>query len=391
MGKYLNIGNAGFTSIRRGKYVDKTGILSFINRTLGTKDKLTCVSRPRRFGKSFAAQMLCAYYDKNCDSRELFDGLEISKDETFDKYLNQYNVLYLDVTLFTSRTSDIRTVVHDMNHALLDEVIRTFTDVEKGTDLVETLVHVTEATGERFIMIIDEWDAIFREAKNDIKLQKEYIDFLRSLFKSSWTDLIFDAAYITGILPIKKYGTQSAMTDFKEYTMTQPEPLEMFAGFTEQEVRELCENSDLIFEDVQKWYDGYILGNGTHIYSPKSVIEATQRKRIGNYWTQSETYESLKLYIELNEDGLKEAIIQMLGGASIRVDVATFQNDMTTIRSKDDVLTLLVHLGYLAYDIDTKSVYIPNEEVHQEFVRAVTTGKHTEIANLIRNSESLME
>lgn len=391
MGKYLNIGNAGFTAVKRGVYVDKTGLISFINDTIGTKNKLTCVSRPRRFGKSFAAQMLCAYYDKNCDSRGLFDGLEISKDPSFEKYLNKYNVIYLDITLFTARAADMKNVVRNINDQVLTEVCQVFDRVEKGTDLVETLVHITEATGEKFIMIIDEWDALFREAKDNVKLQKEYIDLLRSLFKSSWTDIVFEAAYITGILPIKKYGTQSAMTDFKEYTMTQPEPLEAFVGFTEQEVQKLCVGSGLFFEDVKKWYDGYILGNNTHIYSPKSVIEAVQRKRIGNYWTQSETYESLRIYIELNEDGLKEAIVQMMGGAHIRIDVATFQNDMTTMKSKDDVLTLLVHLGYLSYDIVSKSVYIPNEEVREEFVRAVSTGRHTEIAKLIRNSDHLLE
>lgn len=391
MGKYLNIGNVGFASVKRGLYIDKTGLISFMNDTLGTKDKLTCVSRPRRFGKSFAAQMLCAYYDKSCDSRQLFEGLAISGEDSFEKYLNRYNVIYLDITLFTSRAADLRDVVQNINNAVQTEVSSIFDNVEKGADLAETLVHVAETTGEKFIMIIDEWDALFREAKTNVKLQKEYIHFLRSLFKSSWTDIIFEAAYMTGVLPIKKYGTQSALTDFKEYTMTQPEPLEAFVGFTEQEVRKLCVDSALGFEEVQKWYDGYILGYDTHIYSPQSVIEAIQRNRIGNYWTQSETYESLRLYIELNEDGLKEAIIQMLGGMHIKIDVATFQNDMTTIRSKDDVLTLLVHLGYLSYDIDSKSVYIPNEEVRGEFVRAVTTGRHTEIAKLIRNSDQLLE
>lgn len=391
MGKYLNVGNAGFASIKKGIYIDKTEMVSYINKTIGTKDKLTCVSRPRRFGKSFAAQMLCAYYDIGCDSRKLFEGLMISEDDSFEKHLNKYNVIYLDITLFTSRTKDIRNVVRNINNAVLEEVSQFFGDVEKGVDLVEMLVNITEMTGKKFIMIIDEWDALFREAKEDIKLQKEYIDFMRSLFKSNWTDMIFEAAYITGILPIKKYGTQSAMTDFKEYTMLQPEPLEKFVGFTEQEVKELCVDSNLAFDDIQKWYDGYILGNSIHVYSPSSVIEATQRGRIGNYWTQSETYESLRLYIELNEDGLKEAIVQMLGGAHIKIDAATFQNDMTTIKGRDDVLTLLVHLGYLAYDIDSKSVYIPNEEVRQEFLRVVTTGKHTEIAKLIHNSDYLLE
>lgn len=391
MGKYLSIGNTGFATIRNGIYVDKTAMISYINSTLNTTNKLTCVSRPRRFGKSFAAKMLCAYYDKSCDSRKLFEGLEISGDDSFERYLNKYNVIYLDITLFISTASDIKNVVKDIETAVMEEIGQTFPGIKKDGTLAGMLFNVVEAADRKFIMIIDEWDALFREAKDDKELQKKYIDLLRSLFKSSWTDIIFEGAYMTGILPIKKYGTQSALTDFKEYTMTQPEPLEKFVGFTGQEVEDLCAGSNLMFEDVRKWYDGYILGNDMHIYSPKSVIEAVERNRIGNYWTQSETYESLKLYIELDVDGLKEAIVQMLGGAYIKIDVSTFQNDMTTIKCKDDVLTLLVHLGYLVYDINRKSVYIPNEEVREEFVRAVMTGKHTEIAKLIRSSEQFLE
>lgn len=375
MGKYLNVGNAGFAAVRKGNYVDKTEMICFINDTLGTTDKLTCVSRPRRFGKSFAAKMLCAYYDKSCNSYELFAGLKISENSSFEKFLNKFDVIYLDITLFISMASNIRDVVKNIEVSVVDELQQAFPNVPKDSALAGMLFNITKATGKKFIMIIDEWDALFREAKDEVTIQKEYIALLRGLFKSSWTDDIFEAAYMTGILPIKKYGTQSAMTDFREYTMTQPEPLEEFVGFTEKEVRELCQRAELDYEDVQRWYDGYVLGTGTHIYSPKSVIEAVRRKRIGNYWTQSETYESLKLYIELNEDGLKEAIVQMLGGAHVKIDVATFQNDMTTIKSKDDVLTLLVHLGYLAYDIDNKAVYIPNEEVKEEFVRAVSSGR----------------
>lgn len=395
MGNYLNVGNAGFTAVRKGTYVDKTGMISFINHTLGTTNKLTCVSRPRRFGKSFAAKMLCAYYDKSCDSRALFEGLEISKDASFERHLNKYDVIYLDITEFTSDAfikKEMQNVVTNLESRVIDELSGAYPDIEKQNSLPGMLYHIAEATGRKFIFIIDEWDALFRENQKDTFLQESYIRLLRGLFKNSAkTDKMIEAAYMTGILPIKKYGTQSAMTDFKEYTMIQPEPLEAFTGFTEEEVRKLCEGSRLSFEEIQRWYDGYILGNNTHIYSPKSVIDAIQRNRIGNYWTQSESYESLKLYIEIDEDGLKETVIQMLGGARMKIDVATFQNDMTTITCKDDVLTLLIHLGYLAYDMEKKSVYIPNEEVREEFVRAVTTGKHTEIAKLIRSSDQLLE
>lgn len=380
MGKYLNVGNAGFQSAKKGTYVDKTGLISFINATLGTKEKLTCVSRPRRFGKSYAAQMLCAYYDKSCDSRFLFTDCEIEKDSSFEKYLNKYDVIYLDITWFIANAENITHTVKNIQKEVIRELCKTYPGSEAEKTLPETLYNAAELTGNKFIIIIDEWDALFREAKYDTNLQEEYIQLLRGLFKSSGqTDKMIEAAYMTGILPIKKYGTQSALTDFQEYTMIQPEPLERYIGFTEDEVVELCKNSRLDYSEIQNWYDGYILGDNLHVYNPKSVLDAVHRNRLGSYWTKTETYESLKVYIEMNEDGLKEAIVRMLGGERCPVDTNTFQNDMTNIKSKDDVLTLLIHLGYLSYDMVYETVFIPNEEVRQEFIRAVARGKHQEV------------
>lgn len=387
MGNYLNIGNAGFQAIKKGLYIDKSGLISYINSTLGTMNKLTCISRPRRFGKSYATKMLCAYYDKSCNSKNLFADLAISKDPAFETHLNKYDVIYLDMTWFISNATDtIKNTVINMQQEVIKELHSVYPEAETGDTLPKMLSNVTEVTGNKFIIIIDEWDALFREAKEDTLLQKEYIQLMRSLFKSSLTDKMIEAAYITGILPIKKYGTQSALTDFDEYTMLQPEPLEEYVGFTENEVKNLCAESKISFSEIQNWYDGYLLGNDTHIYNPKSVLDAIKRNRLGSYWTQTETYESLKIYIDMNEDGLKEAIVRMLGGASCPIDIGTFQNDMTNIKCKDDVLTLLVHLGYLAYDVNHKTVFIPNEEVRQEFLRAVTAGKHSEAANMLYTS-----
>lgn len=394
MGTYLNVGNAGFTSIKKGMYVDKTGMISFINHTLDTKDKLTCVSRPRRFGKSFAAQMLCAYYDRSCDSRELFEGLAISRDDSFEKYMNKYDVIYLDITGFVSRAfikGELRNVVINIQTEVIEELVSAYPEVERQNNLPDMLYHISQSTGQKFIFIIDEWDALFRETKNDKYLLDSYIQLLRGLFKDSGkTDRMIAAAYMTGILPIKKYGTHSAVSDFIEYNMIDAEPLEEYMGFTETEVRQLCGESRITFAEIQKWYDGYVLGEGVHVYNPKSVAEAVKRNRIRNYWTRTETYESLKIYIELNEDGLREAIVQLLGNAHVSIDVSTFQNDMTNINSRDDVLTLLVHLGYLAYDSVRGSVFIPNEEVREEFVRSLVTGKHKEVAKLIQNSDNLL-
>lgn len=391
MGKYFGVGNAGFASAKKGLYVDKTGMISFINATIGTKDKLTCVSRPRRFGKSYTAQMLCAYYDKSCDSKDLFEGCEIAGDSSFEAHLNQYDVLYLDITWFISNATDIKNTVTDLQREVIGELCAIYPKAEKENTLPMMLFSVAEATGNKFIVIIDEWDALFREAKYNTSLQEEYIQLLRGLFKSSGqTDKMIEAAYMTGILPIKKYGTQSALTDFREYTMAAPKKLAEYVGFTESEVKNLCSRYCLDFNEAKRWYDGYSFHRIKSIYSPNSIIEAIKNEEFGTYWTETETYETLKIYIDMDKDGLKEAIVQMLGGAECKIDIGTFQNDMTNIRSKDDVLTLLVHLGYLAYHAKEKTVSIPNEEVRQEFIRAVASGKHREIAKLLLHSDRLL-
>lgn len=394
MGRYLNVGNAGFEAVRKGIYVDKTGMISFINSVLGTTEKLICVSRPRRFGKSFAAQMLCAYYDKSCSSRELFEGLEISGDASFETYLNQYDVIYLDITEFISDAfvkKEMQNIVTNMESKIIEDLAAAYPEVKRERDLPNMLCNIAEATGHKFIFIIDEWDALFRENMEDKFAQDSYIRLLRGLFKNSGkTDKMIEAAYMTGILPIKKYGTQSAMTDFQEYTMLTPGPLAKYVGFTEAEVKALCEEYGMDFDEMKSWYDGYSFRRIESVYNPNSVCQAIKREEFGSYWVRTETYESLKIYIELDFEGLREDVFRMLAGERVRIDADMFQNDMSIIKGRDDAITLLVHLGYLAYDSSRREAYIPNAEVEKEFIRAVTASKHTEMVKLIRDSERLL-
>ncbi len=395
MGIYLNPGNESFRTILNGIYVDKTGLIEYVNSTIDTPLKLTCFSRPRRFGKSFAAKMLCAYYDKGCDSRELFRGLEIEKAKSFEKYLNQYNVIYLDITRFVSRSkSKGNPIISDMQLTVIEELQKGFPGYidENELYLPDALSAISQGTGDKFIIIIDEWDALFREAKNDETLQKEYVQLLRGLFKGgTTTDKTIAAAYMTGILPIKKYGTQSAMTDFQEYTMLRPAKLAKYIGFTEEEVKNLCNQYHMDFNKMETWYDGYSFNRLSHVYSPNSVMKAIGNEEYQNYWTESETYESLKGYIIQNFDGLKDAIIFMLGGQHVSVDTGAFQNDLISFNSKDDVLTLLIHLGYLAYDESEKEVYIPNLEVADAFRVAVKNTSWENVSKALSQSERLLK
>ena len=381
MGIYLNPGNAGFKSALRSQiYVDKTGLLKYTNSVLESEQRYICVSRPRRFGKSITAEMLAAYYDIDSDSDELFKNYKIAKAPDYREYLNKYHVIHVDMNDFRHRrnieTGGSITALEAVScfHMEVIRELRTkfpASVTEQDANLPTALAHVNEDTGAMFVIIIDEWDTIFREDKMDVKAQDAYINLLRGLFKDAASKRFLALAYLTGILPIKKYGTQSALNNFDEFSMTNPSVLSEYVGFTEEEVRALYHSHGMEFEEAKRWYDGYIVENGLHIYNPKSVVDSIRKKRISNYWTRTETYESLLSYITMNYDGLKDAIVQMIAGGRCKINPDKFQNDMTSFRSRDDILTLLIHLGYLGFDIDKSEVYVPNEEVRGEFKNAV--------------------
>lgn len=391
MGNYVNPGNSGFSGIRNDLYVDKTGLIRLINQTIDTPRRLTCVSRPRRFGKSFAAKMLCAYYDKTCNSAELFHDLDIADDTQYREHLNRYDVIYLDMTGIIGESS-ITEVIPYIQRNVIRELAEQYEHLKVAEGFMATLANAAEAAGNKFIMIIDEWDAPIREAKAHPDLQKKYLEFLRTLFKNSgMTDKIFAAAYMTGILPIKKDGSQSAISDFLEYSMIKPRQFGEYAGFTEEEVRKLCSDHNRDFQRMKQWYDGYSFRGLASIYNPNSVIRAIHNDDFDSYWTQTSAAESLMGYINLNFDGLGRTVADLVGGVETKVDTNGFANDLVTFRNRDDVLTLLIHLGYLTYNEETQKVHIPNKEVRMEFSKAVRQAKRDDTLRRVRESEQLIE
>ena len=386
----LNLGNEGFSTIRNSEYIDKSGLIAFVNRCLNTPQKLICVSRPRRFGKSMAADMLTAYYSRGCDSRELFAGLEIVKDENFSSYLNKYDTIFLNIQEFLSRSSNVQELLTRIKQRVIRELTRQYPDVElfDPEDLAETMQDIYAESKCPFVLIIDEWDCIFREFKNDKEAQEKYLDFLRDLIKDkSYIHL----AYMTGILPIKKYGTHSALNMFDEFSMIDPGPLASYVGFTEAEVKKLCEEYHIELGEIRNWYDGYSFEEVPSVYSPKSVVSCMRLGRLGNYWNQTETFEALKLYIDMNFEGLRDDILSILAGEEVPVNTGSFTNDMTTFRTEDDVLTLLIHLGYLGYHYSARSVFIPNDEIRAEYVNAVSVSNWGEVSKALKNSADTLQ
>ena len=392
MGTYINIGNAGFQSARNGEYVDKSGLIAVVNGTLFTERRFGCVTRCRRFGKSMAAKMLYAYYDHSCDSRNLFADLEIVRNPSFEKHLNKYAAIYLDMTNFVSqyKSDDI---VDKIDAALLEDVSKAYPDVAIAQDdkLMDYLLRVSIAKEEHFVFIIDGWDAICREFAPGTKAMDAYVSWLRRMFKSQDAMRVFACAYMTGILPVKKYKTESALNNFIEYSMVVPRSMARFFGFTKDEVRTLAEKNGIDFEDLVKWYDGYQIGNEPSMFNPNSVMQAIDNGYCTSFWASTGAYDAVAHYIQMNYEGLKDDIIQMLAGGRCKVNPTKFQNDMSIVRSKDDVLTVLIHLGYLSYSWQKSECYMPNKEVAGEMVNAIEDNNWTEVAKALEASEQLLE
>ena len=392
MGIYINTGNEGFRRARNSEYVDKSGLIAVVNNTLFSEQSFTCVSRCRRFGKSMAAKMLSAYYDKSCDSRELFADLEIANHPSFEEHLNKYPVIYLDLSEFIDAFHEEEDIVGMLKAELKADVLKAYPnqETEEGDDLMKCLTRIAEQTGDRFVFIIDEWDAICREHKPGTRTMDRYVDWLRRMFKGMNAARVFAGVYMTGILPIKKYQTESALNNFQEYSMVEPGDMACYFGFTKEEVKTLAERYGMDINELEKWYDGYQIGDEQSMFNPNSVMQALARRKCRNYWAKTGAFETAADYISMNFEGLKDDVVAMLAGESRPVDPTGFQNDMAIINTKDDVLTVLIHLGYLAYDWNEDECRIPNREVAGELVQAVRAINWKNVFDTIQQSKQLL-
>ena len=389
MGTYFNPSNEGFRKSAKDEiYIDKSGLLNILNRKLGAEKNCIAVSHARRFGKSQAAEMIDAYYSRGCDSKELFSELEISDSPNFEEHLNRYNVIHLDISTFTDEYTE--TLVKEIKRYVFDEFREEFPDIDYDCTTASVFKQVYEKSAEvvngkkvpvPFVIIIDEWDCVVRNYSDKPELVHEYIKFLHSLFKSKESKEFLALGYITGILPIKKIEDESALNNFVEYTMTDSAEFTTYFGFTEKEVDDLCEKYDMNRESVREWYNGYLI-DGEHMYNPNSVYCAMTRRKLKSYWKNTSAFATINKFVTMNFDGLKEDDVRMLSGEKVYVDTETFQNDLSEISSKDDALTALIHLGYLGYDCDESTAYIPNYEVANAFHSAMKKSSWSDISKL---------
>ena len=393
MGIYLNPGNENFRRVLAADiYVDKSMMISVTNRFIDKANNYICISRPRRFGKTIAGNMLSAYYSKGADSRDLFKGLKIYDDPGFEEKLGKYNVIKLDMNSEYQNTEDKENLIKIITEKVKAEMRIAFSEVDftDSDTFGECILKVYAVTGQTFIIIIDEYDVLVREQVSE-ELFAKYLSLLNGLFKSDTLRPAISLAYLTGILPVIRDKIQSKLNNFEEYTALDADVLAEYIGFTTEEVEKLCEQYDMDFAECRNWYDGYSQ-NGIEYYNPESVVKSMLKKKFGSYWGKTSTYEAVAERIRMNCSGTRDAVIQMLSGEEVDVNVTRYINTMTDFNSRNDLFTYLIHLGYLAYNEEEKTCRIPNKEVRQEWFNAIETEPEYETTNqIIESSKALLK
>ena len=394
-------------------FVDKTDFIEKMSAKINADKRFFAVTRPRRFGKTVTAHMLLAYYSKGYIGKKIFDGLHIADKDNYAEHLNKYDVIYVDMNtidgLFDGYSGQKQKVegVNDLVDYFEYSVIKDLKSsnefskcLEKhqigNMGLLETLLAITQDLNTRFIFIMDERDLVYREYRDDEVLQKKFIKLLKNLFKSDGGKACFALAYLTGILPIKKYNSQSALNGFDEYNMLSPGDYAPYFGFTEDEVANIVKspNCKVSHHDLKSWYEGYKI-KGVDIYNPNSVCKAVTRNECISYWSGTSSNEEFVRLINMDFDGIKEDIINLIEGDEVTFSCANFQNDMVTIKDKNDVFSLLVCLGYLGC-AETKNqyrkvAYVPNAEIKAVLMDIVREQNWYERMETIRRSENLLK
>lgn len=393
MGIYLNPDNIIFKQIaNKDIYVDKSMLLSVTNKLIENGDKYVCMSRPRRFGKTIAQNMIAAYYSRGCDSKGLFDSLKIANEESYGKYLNRYNVIQIDLNSEYQNIRDKSNVISSLQDKIIAELRKAYSDVAVNDydSLAEVILKIYSATSDTFIILIDEYDVLVREqvAKS---LFDEFLSFLNGLFKSSTLRPAISLAYLTGIMPVVRDKIQSKLNNFEEYTILDADGFAEYMGFTSDEVLNLCKEYNMDFDECRNWYDGYNV-NGFELYSPESVVKSMKKGKYGSYWGKTSSYQVISDRIAHNYKGLKDDIVRMLSGEEIPVNITSFLNTMSDFNTKDDMYTYLIHLGYLAYNGENETCHIPNREVRQEWFNAIAVSEGYETTDeIINNSKELLD
>lgn len=365
-------------------FVDKSDMIEKMNRRIRTNTKNVCITKPRRFGKTSILNMLGAYYGKAYDSKELFDNLKISKSDTYMSHLNKYNVISLNLNDLPDEGSTYEEYISLIRESIADDIRETYPGLKDKK--FRRISDLLGATGEQFIFIIDEWDYIFSHGLF-CEHHSDFLEFLRNLLK----DRPYVAlTYMTGVLPIKKYSTGSALNMFKEYTMLKDPFFEEYFGFTDKEVETLCERqSALTMDEIRDWYNGYQTRSGERLYNPWAIVCALEDAACQSYWTRTGRMDEVLFFLKYNIDEVRDDVIQMVNDTPVRINInEEYSAGQDNPANKKEIYSAMIIYGFLSYYDGELS--IPNKELMLEFETALEDDDFGYVAELVRNSSEVL-
>lgn len=388
MAIYLNTNAAykDFEMLRNDRYfVDKSAMIEKVSERIKTKNRYLCITKPRRFGKTSALNMLGAYYGKAYPSDTLFEGLDISKSKSYDLYLNKYNIINISMNGLPETGNTYADYLELVVESIKDDIKEAYPEL--GKKEFRRLPDLLAATGDEFIFIIDEWDYIF---SHDLyqENQSDFLEFLRSLLKDQPYVAL---AYMTGVLPIKKYSTGSALNMFDEYTMLNDSFFEEYFGFTEQEVEALCKRqSKLSLSEIEEWYNGYIADNGGRIYNPRSVVLALINGKCQSYWTRTGKMDEVLFFLKYNIGEVRDDVVKMVNHLPVRMEILEeYTAGQGNPVYREEIYAAMIIYGLLSYH--EGELTIPNKELMLEFQKALRDDEFGYVAELVRNSEEMLK
>ena len=366
-------------------FVDKSLIIEKINEVIDTADGYICITRPRRFGKSSVADMLGAYYSKAVDSKAIFDNLKISSCDSYKENLNKYNVIYISFNRLSDRGNTYDDYIERIKTNIRRDIVEKYPHID--VDKYFSISDMLESLNDKFIFILDEWDYIFSNNLYE-ENQNDYLEFLRDILKDQ---PYVSLAYMTGVLPIKKYSSGSALNMFDEFTFLKDRKYGEYFGFTEKEVIKLCKkNGELDFEELERWYNGYLTVKGIQIYNPRSVVKALQNSYCESYWTNTGAMDEVAEYLKYNTLEIREDVIEMVSGNEIDIHIdEEFRAGQKAPKTKEEIYSAMIILGFLAYH--DGYLKIPNQELMKEFEKALKDEEFGEVAEIINNSRKLLK
>ncbi len=379
-----------FTKTTKEKYfVDKSILIEKINELVGTASQYVCITRPRRFGKTINAMMLACYYSKNANFKSLFDNLQISNCESYLEHLNKHNVIYMTMNELPKPNCSYEEFIERYIHLLIEDLKELAPNIQMNEklSLSDLFTQVYNETNDGFIFIIDEWDYIFNNNLFSNEDRENFLQFLKDLLKDK---PYVELAYMTGVLPIAKYSSGSALNMFVEFNITNDYQFDKYFGFTHNEVEILCsKQSKVSIDGLKDWYNGYHTCNNLQIYNPRSVVLALNQGVCQSYWTNTGPMDEILYYINNDTDSIKDDVVRMVSNIPLEIKLKGYSAEQKELNTRNQILSAMTVYGFLSYHDETLT--IPNKELRIKFDEALEDKSMGSVSEIVMKSNEMLK